>query len=73
MNFNIVEFHDGLHVIPFSWLTDDNKTAYWPPYEDPIKMCRAVVNMETPVKDKWELLKVLAILGSAGIYYSDQR
>lgn len=66
MNFNVVEFHDGLHVIPFSWLSNDNKQAYWPPYECTIRMCKAVVNMETPMKDHWELLDVLAILGSAG-------
>lgn len=44
----IVEFEDGLQVIPKNWLNADSKKAFWPHYTNNKRYDKAVRLMEKP-------------------------
>lgn len=66
--FSIVEFKDGIHLIPTSWIYNDNKTCYWPYHKKQNKINQAICNEERPDNDKWLSYEILRIFGTAGIY-----
>lgn len=46
----IVEFEDGLQVIPTNWLHESKMKAVWPNFTNNNRYNKAVKHMETPEK-----------------------
>lgn len=64
--FSIVEFEDGIQLIPMSWMFDNNKKCYWPHYKKQEKINQAIFNEEHLDDCKWSSYDILRIFGSAG-------
>lgn len=64
--YYIIEFEDGMQLIPYNWLNTSKSKAYWPNFTNMLKYEKAVRNME-PVGKDWKLY-VQRILGSARKY-----
>jgi hypothetical protein len=62
--YYVVEFDDGIQLIPCTWFTIAKTKAYWPNFIDISKYDKAVKNMY-PVGKNWTLYDVKRILGSA--------
>lgn len=62
-NYYIVEFQDGMQVIPKNWLKSD-KIALWPPITNWNKYYKAVKNMYQPL-EYWTESSIIKIIGSA--------
>ncbi|XP_025160521.1 uncharacterized protein LOC109503823 [Harpegnathos saltator] len=67
MIYHIVEFDDGLQVVPSEWLTDNNKKCLWPTYTNQIKINQPISKRISPLCD-WPLYKVNRLFGSCEIY-----
>ncbi|XP_036145359.1 uncharacterized protein LOC118646475 [Monomorium pharaonis] len=64
----IVEFKDGLQIIPTIWLTSDLKRAKWPKnYITNKRYDKAVKNMEEP-ESTWEEYPIMKIFTSCSDY-----
>lgn len=61
--FAIVEFEDGLQLVPSTWMLDE-KECFWPPYTNLSKMNRAISNCEA-VSDNWQIHKIIRVFGTA--------
>ncbi|TGZ51886.1 Uncharacterized protein DBV15_12677 [Temnothorax longispinosus] len=46
--YAVVEFEDGLSVVPKNWLTEDLTEAFWPMYTSSARHDKAVKRMEEP-------------------------
>ncbi|EFN74898.1 hypothetical protein EAG_09141, partial [Camponotus floridanus] len=47
--FIIVEFHDGLQLIPAIWFNADKQTCIWPShYKTKLRINKAIIKQETP-------------------------
>lgn len=62
--YSIVEFTDGVQLVPSQWLTANNK-CYYPPYLAQSRIDKAIQNREMPEKS-WPTHAVLRIFGIAG-------
>lgn len=65
--YNIVEFPDGLQIIPSCWINTQNNESIWPSYVKSRQvldklLTKAVVPVET---NKWDTCKIRRIFGSA--------
>lgn len=66
--FSVVEFPDGLQIVPSCWIDKDKNECIWPGY---IKsqytldrlLTKAIVPDETV---KWDICRIKRIFGSAG-------
>ncbi|XP_071652176.1 uncharacterized protein [Temnothorax longispinosus] len=70
--YYIVEFSDGMQLIPSNWFNASKTKAYWPNFTNLKKYDKSVQNME-PVGKNWTLCDVLRILGSAESFESGKR
>lgn len=70
--WSIVEFEDGLEMIPSSWLSDNKSTACWPQFTSQQRFKKAVQNCFSP-EDDWALCKVIRILGTASKYITQNK
>lgn len=66
--FIIVEFHDGLQIIPSIWYNAHKKSCIWPSlYQTKLRINKAIINQETPKNESdWEELHVKRMFGVAG-------
>lgn len=62
--FSVVEFEDGLHLVPCTWLID-NSECFWPPYKNNKLIHKAVFECEEVDPEKWETIKVVRIFAMA--------
>lgn len=62
--FSVVEFEDGLDLVPSSWLTDDSK-CYYPPYEEDKFIRKAVSNCEKVDFARWTMVNIVRIFTTA--------
>ncbi|XP_046408230.1 uncharacterized protein LOC124172778 isoform X5 [Ischnura elegans] len=62
--FLVVEFPDGLQLIPRNWVHTDGRKAYWPNFTSTTAYYRAVQSMESP-NPEWTLHTFLRIMGSS--------
>ncbi|XP_070169708.1 uncharacterized protein [Polyergus mexicanus] len=46
--YAIVEFEDGLQIVPYNWLNEDSKKAVWPNFTNNKRYDKAVKLMEEP-------------------------
>jgi len=63
-SYYIIEFEDGMQLIPYNWFTASKSKAYWPNFTNMKKFDKAVQYMELVGKN-WLLYNVKKILGSA--------
>lgn len=65
--WSIVEFEDGMEMIPTSWIMEDKSAAYWPKFSSH-KFMKAVKN-RIPYENEWSLFKIKKILASSSKLY----
>lgn len=60
--YSIVEFEDGLQLIPNNWFHEDRSKAYWPYFTSNMRYEKAVQRMEEPelTWSKYPIVKILA-------------
>lgn len=72
MNLNktyaVVEFEDGIQLIPSSWLTIDLKKAFWPNFTNNKRYDKAVKLQEKP-ESTWLKHPILKIYGTFRKFY----
>lgn len=66
--YAVVEFEDGLQVVPNDWLSNDLKRAVWPNFTNNKRYDKAVKIMEDP-KPTWSEHMILKIYGTYCNYY----
>jgi len=62
--YAIVEFEDGLQLIPTSWLTKNKSAAHWPQITSHARFTKAVKE-RMQYDDSWLLYDVKRILATA--------
>lgn len=62
----IVEFNDGLQLIPDNWFNDDCTKVYWPNFTNNQRYDKAVLLMEDPVST-WTQHPVRKIIGKFSV------
>lgn len=62
--YSIVEFEDGLQMIPTSWLIRDKNAAFWPQFTSHARFIKAVQKKILP-EDNWPVYNIKKILGTA--------
>ncbi|XP_032689877.1 uncharacterized protein LOC116853111 isoform X4 [Odontomachus brunneus] len=70
--YYIIEFHDGMQLIPHTWFHVSKKKAYWPNFTNINKYDKAVQYM-LPVGKDWILYDIVRILGSAQSFESGKQ
>lgn len=65
--YSIVEFEDGLQLIPTSWLTKNKSAAYWPQITSYARFTKAVKE-RMQYNDSWILYDVKRVLSTANTY-----
>lgn len=63
--YAIIEFVDGVEMIPYCWITEDKNYAYWPTFTTNEKFRKAVQRCISHT-DGWPLYEIKRILGTAG-------
>lgn len=65
--FIIVEFHDGLQVIPSVWCNADKLSCIWPSHmKTKYRINKAIITREVPREiSDWEKLPIKRIFGGA--------
>lgn len=61
--YTIVEFKDGIQLVPSKWLDRRGKSCSWPLY-DKLRYDRAVINNED-ADPSWKKFPVIRLMGSA--------
>lgn len=62
--YSIVEFEDGLQMIPTSWLIKDKNAAHWPQMTSHTRFIKAVQNRISP-EDYWPIYNIKRTLATA--------
>lgn len=62
--YSVVEFEDGLQLIPTSWLIKNNTNARWPPFTSHTRLTKAVQKCIS-AEDNWLIYHVKRILATA--------
>ena len=62
--YAIVEFYYGLQMILSSWITENKKQSYWPPFISNERFSKAVQKC-IPKMDSWPLYEIKRILATA--------
>lgn len=64
----VVEFSDGLQIVPEVWLNTTKKTCIWPThFKTQLRINKAIITKEMPKGQcDWEELPVKRIFASAG-------
>jgi len=69
--FSIIEFDDGLSVVPNIWLEETNEgmQAIWPNHlKNQISINKAIINEEVPQNGTQSIVNVCRKFGEAGYY-----
>lgn len=64
----IVEFSDGLQIIPAKWLNYTKQSCIWPShFKTQLRLNKAIMTGEMPKEQcEWEELPIKRIFGGAG-------
>lgn len=67
--FVVVEFNDGLQIIPAAWYNADDQSCIWPShFKTKFRINKAIIAREMPrEKSDWEHLSITRVFGIAGI------
>lgn len=68
--FYVVEFFDGIQIIPDNWIIQDESLAYWPKVKSD-KDYDTMVYTRNSVKDDWSLEPIKEILYKTGLIYNN--
>ena len=64
--YAVVEFRDGLQVVPSSWLTKNNSFCLWPAdVNNQLKLNAMIASADDPQRC-WTDYQVLRVIGTAG-------
>ncbi|KAL7288189.1 hypothetical protein TKK_0017742 [Trichogramma kaykai] len=66
-NFYIIDFKDGVSIVPDNWLHDDKKKSSWPKYKFQAQIDNSIKIRES-VKPNWKVVEISEILDSAETY-----
>ena len=63
-NFSIVEFADGMQIIPSNWMDADGQRSIWPSHiKNLYSLNRTIMNGIVPVdRDKWEKWDIVRVV-----------
>lgn len=65
--FSIIEFNDGLAIVPSKWLNDNETKCAYPTFRDPVKIRKVVTSQLTPLDNpNWKTYKVIRIFYRTG-------
>lgn len=60
--YTILQFHDGLAIVPSHWLNDDETKCAYPTFQDPAKIKKIVASQLFPKDNSnWKMYDVLRI------------
>lgn len=59
--YAIIEFSDGLQLIPSNWLNEDMSMARWPTLTNVQRYEKAIRNMEPP-EESWTNIPVIKVM-----------
>lgn len=62
--FSVVEFEDGLQLVPSNWLKGSSE-CFWPAHGNLKKLDKNISQCEEPDDEIWEIVKVVRIFGTA--------
>ncbi|XP_070168191.1 uncharacterized protein [Polyergus mexicanus] len=65
--YAIVEFEDGLQIVPYNWLNEDSKKAVWPNFTNNKRYDKAVKLMEEP-EPTWLTHNIRKVYGTYSNY-----
>lgn len=67
--YKVIEFVDGLQLVPTNWLTDDLQHSYWPPSSlNQIKVNKFIASRREPDLN-WSKYSVVRIFCASGTVY----
>lgn len=68
--YKVIEFIDGIQLMPINWLSHDFKLSYWPPsYLNQIKVNKLIANRPDSDTDNWSTYSVKHIFCSTVIIF----
>lgn len=69
-NFFVVEFSDGIELVPKNWLSENKEACFYPLF-DKIRFNAAVRAKQVPDLNSpsWKMYDVIRVVTSAGIIY----
>lgn len=62
ITFTVVEFEDGIQVIPNNWIQKDTSTCCYPDYKTDEHILRAIKKRQTPQED-WLSYRIKRFFG----------
>lgn len=63
--FHVVEFEDGIQVIPDNWIQKDTNKCWYPNYKTDQYITKAIKRRQTP-QDTWFMYPIKRIFGVYG-------
>ncbi|KAM0734542.1 hypothetical protein ACS0PU_012013 [Formica fusca] len=68
--YTIIEFEDGLAIVPSHWLSDDETKCAYPTFRDPAKIKKAVASQFFPEENNpnWKIYDVVRIFYRTNSY-----
>ncbi|XP_036138287.1 uncharacterized protein LOC114255293 isoform X2 [Monomorium pharaonis] len=67
--YSIIEFSDGLAIVPSHWLNNDETKCTYPNFRDPAKIKKAVASQQLPEDNpNWKMYDVLRIFYKTNSY-----
>lgn len=73
MAFHVVEFQDGLRLVPSTWMTENKTVCFYPTGYSKCEMLKAVkASVQPALKNKaakWTLCDIVRYFASAGTLY----
>jgi len=64
--FQVVEFLDGVQVVPIRWLSEDKKKCVFPVHVNNQNQYNKMVATMSSPKESWQSWDVLKVIGSSG-------
>ncbi|XP_039306066.1 uncharacterized protein LOC113005541 [Solenopsis invicta] len=70
--YAIVEFSDGLQMIPSCWITEDKKHEYWPPFSSNKKFRKSIQKCISKMEN-WPLHEIKKLWATADTYHKGMK
>jgi len=71
MEFSVVEFDDGIHLVSSSWVDTTKLHCYWPHVRKQSVFQKMMVSHITPKENdpSWSLYPIKRIMSRSGMFY----
>lgn len=63
--FHLIEFEDGIQVIPDNWIQKDTNKCWYPTYKTDQNIIKAIKKRQTP-QDNWLMYPIKRVFGIYG-------